>query len=342
MRAITESAGEGESSEAVTAYYQRVKEELAALPGVNGVAVASAPPLFGWRGNNGVLPEGWDDPATAPIAERRLVSSDYFDVVGIRLAEGRGLQPSDEAEGARDVVVVSQGLADLAWPGESAIGKTLQHWSYEAAVVGVAENVRDEEIQSVTELSYYAPGRRVASLQGPFVIRMTGDPGSQLPAIRSRIWSVDPDVPITRMAPMTDLMAADAAAERYRARLMAAFSILAGLFALMGIYGVTSRSVARRTQEIGIRVALGAATAQVHRMVTLQALRLATAGVVLGVIGAVAIGGVLDRFLWGVSRTDPATLVLVGLGLLMAAAASALPPARRATRVDPLTALKTD
>jgi ABC-type antimicrobial peptide transport system permease subunit len=169
---------------------------------------------------------------------------------------------------------------------------------------------------------------------------VSGDAVSLIPALRERIWSVDPEVPITRVATTEELMAGRLSEQVYRARLMNIFAGLAGLFALLGIYGVTSRSVARRTQEMGLRVALGADRGRVHALVTLEAVRLAVFGVAVGVVGAGAVGGVLERFLWGVTRTDPITLLSVGIALPLLAALAALLPARRATRVDLLVALK--
>lgn len=323
-------------------YYQSMLDEIGAIPGVTAVAVSSVPPFFGYRGNNGVQPEGWDESQSAPMAERRFVSLGYFETLGIPIVDGRAFDRTDDVVGGAPTVIVSKGLADLAWPGESAVGKKLSHWVRDATVVGVAATIRDEDLQRETELAYYAPARQSNAVQGPFVIRTSGDPTAIIPTVRERIWSVDPDVPITRSEVMTDLMANDIAAQRFRARLMVLFAGLAGLFAMMGIYGVTTRSVARRTQEMGLRVALGADTGQVRSLVTWHAVRLAAAGVAAGLIAAVAVGGVLERFLWGISRFDPVTFATVAIALPLFAAITAIPPARRATKVSPLVALKAE
>lgn len=323
-------------------YEQQIVDEVAALPQVEDVHTSSAPPFFGWRGNNGVLPEGWADPENPPVAERRFVTPGFLEFMGIPLVEGRDLEPADFDEGAEPVVVVSRGLAELAWPGESALGKTLDHWTAGARVVGVASDVRDERLDGTTELAYYAPNAPFVGPGQPLMIRVAGEPGAAIPSIRDRIWSVDPDIPITRVAAMDELMSDRISNQVYRARLMAVFAGLAGVFALLGIYGVTSRSVARRTREMGLRVALGAGRGRVRGLVTFQAVRLAVYGVLLGVVTALAVGGVLERFLWGVTRTDPVTLVAVGIGLPLLAALAALPPARRATKVDPLVALRAE
>ena len=327
---------------AFRAYEREIIEEVAALPQVEAVHSSTAPPFFGWRGNNAVLPEGWADPDNAPVAERRLVSAGFHEFMGIPLLEGRELTAADFLEGAEPVVVVSRGLAELAWPGESALGRTLDHWTQGARVVGVAGDIHDERLGGATEIAYYAPKAPFVGPGAPLVMRVSGDPDQVIPAIRERIWSVDADIPITRVATMRELMRDQLSGQIYRARLMTVFAALAGIFALLGIYGVTSRSVARRTREMGLRVALGADRGRVRGLVTLQAVRMAVFGVAIGVAIAMAVAGVVEGFLWGVTRTDPVTLLVVGLGLPLLSALAALPPARRATRVDPMVALKAD
>lgn len=337
-----DSGDEEADAAAFRAYRQEITDAVASLPQVEAVHSSSSPPFFGWRGNNWVVPEGWHDPDNPPVAERRLVTPGYVTFLGIPLLEGRDLEPSDFDDGAEAVVVVSRGLAELAWPGESAVGKRIDHLTAGARVVGVADDIRDEQLDASTELAYYAPNAPFGGGGDALVLRVSGDAASLIPALRERIWSVDPDIPITRVATTEELMAVRISEQVYRARLMNVFAGLAGLFALLGIYGVTSRSVARRTQEMGLRVALGADRGSVHGLVTLEAVRLAVFGVGVGVLAALAVGGVLERFLWGVTRSDPITLVAVGVALPLLAAIAALPPARRATRVDPLVALKAE
>ena len=163
-----------------------------------------------------------------------------------------------------------------------------------------------------------------------------------VPVLRESIWSVHPDLPITSTVPMTELMSASIGAQRYRARLMAVFAILAGVFAVMGIYGVTSRTVARRVREMGIRVALGAERRQVVWLVVRQGLRLAGAGVALGILISMAAGRLLASMLFGVSTGDPLTLIGIALLVTGAAVVASVPPSYRATRVDPMSALRAE
>ncbi len=328
---------------AAQAYRTQITEALASAPGVTTVHSVSSPPFFGWRANNGVAPEGWADPDNGPVAERRFVSPGYFESMGIPILEGRGFEANDEIPDGEWVTVVSEGLADLAWPNESAVGKRLEYWGdRDSRVIGVVGSIRDEDLETRTDLAFYAPAAQGGGLGAPYMVRVSGDATAAITALRERVWSVDPNLPITRIATVDDLMSDQLAAQRYRARLMTVFAALAGLFAVLGIYGVTARSVARRTQEMGLRVALGADRGSVHAMVTKEAVRLAVVGVVVGIAAAVAIGGVLERFLWGVSRADPVTLAAVGIGLPLLAALAAVAPARRATNVDPLQALKAE
>ena len=337
-----QSEDEDESRRSLEAYVGQISEALEALPGVVGVNSVSSPPFFNWRGNNDVLPEGWHDPEHPPIAERRFVTERYLSFMGIPLVEGRDFERSDYDEGAEPVVVLSQGLAELAWPGESAVGKRVVYWSTDARVIGVAENIRDEELTRVTEMAYYAPMADGRGMGSPFLLRVSGNAADLIPSIRERIWSVDPDLPISRALPMAELVSDQMSQQVYRARLMAVFAALAGVFATLGIYGVTARSAARRVKEMGLRVALGAPMGRIRGTFTLQAVRLALAGIAAGMTASFALGGILDRFLWGVSRTDPVTLVAVAMGLLGLAVLAALPSAQRATRADPLEALRGD
>jgi predicted permease len=328
---------EGVSTTDARADRQRiVREEIAGLPGVESVAVTAVP--IGSFANNSVVPEGWDESRYPPVAERRIVSPNFFEVAGIDIVEGRGLEPQDLADGPT-AIVVSEGLADLGWPNRSPIGSQIEYRAGQTGVVvGVAGNVRDLDLREPTAIAFYAPGGDI----GQMVIRVSGDPEALLPAIRERIQDVDPDVAILQATTFTDQINEEIAEERYRARLMTIFAVFATLLALMGIYGVTSRAVARRAKEMGVRLALGAKAVTVQRMVTIQAVRLGGLGVVAGLALSFAGWRVLERFIWGVSVADPLTLTAVTLAFPAFAAAAALGPARRATRVNPLQVLKSE
>jgi predicted permease len=337
-------AGEQESDSARLAAYDVFMQELVAqlrgVQGVRGVALTSNLPLSPDRSNNDVQPEGYDgDPL---IAERRFVSHEYFDVMGIRIIQGRAFSAEEDRPGVDGRVVVSEGLARLAWPDGNAVGKRFRYWGTDNIVVGVAADIRDEEVQGATALSFYAPRRQAGQLGASLVIRTDGDPTAIAPALRQRIRQVHESIAIISMRPMSELIADDIAAQRYRARLILVFAVLAAVFAVMGIYGVTARSVASRTRELGIRMALGAAQKRILRLVVRQAIRLALAGALLGILVSLIVTRGIEAYLWGVGRTDPLTLVLIALLLGAASVLAALGPGRRATKVEPMVALRVE
>jgi putative ABC transport system permease protein len=320
-------------------FYLRLADEMGALSGVTGVTLTSNLPLSGDRGNNGVELEGYDE---SVVAERRFVSANYFEVMGIRIVDGRAFSNEEDRAGVPGAVVVSEGLARRAWPGESAVGKRFRYWDVDNIIVGVAADVRDEEMHSGTTFAFYAPRRNARQYYGTFVLRTTVDPITLVPALRARLRTIHPDLVIASAEPLTSLVSEQIASERYRARLILVFSTLAALFSLMGIYGVTARNVAARTREMGIRVALGARQKGILGLVVGQAIRLAVIGAAIGIaISFVATRG-LEAYLWGVERTDALTLITIALALAGASVIAALAPGMRAARVDPIEALRAD
>lgn len=339
-------AGSRDPEAALDAYVQEVVDGVAALPGVSSVAVTSIVPLGGSQSNNDVHPEGWDPEAHGGevlVAERRFVSGNYFETVGIPIVEGRGFTEADNGPDAQPAVIVSRGLAERAWPGESAAGKHLAFWGRDPAlVVGVAGSVRDQNLDQETAHAYYVPARQVGAQVGSLMIRIQGDPEGVVPTVRSRILDIDAELPITRLVSMDALRRAEAGAQRYRARLMVAFGVLAAAFALLGVYAVSARAVARRTREIGVRSALGAAQGDVLRMVLGQGLRLAIWGVAVGVGISAVVSRSLEGLLFGVEGLDPGSFLAVSAFVAACAVLACVPPGRRAARVDPSTALRAE
>ncbi len=197
-------------------------------------------------------------------------------------------------------------------------------------------------MEIATELAFYTPSRQMGAQTGAFLVRTVGDPRAIVPALRDRIFGVHPDLPVISTIPMIERMGDSIGGQRYRARLIVVFAALAGLLAFMGIYGITIRSVARRTQEMGIRVALGAERLQVMRLVLHQGAGLAAAGAALGVLVSLFTGRLLESLLFGVSVSDPLTLLGIAVLVTGASVAASLPPSYRATRVDPMVALRTE
>lgn len=288
--------------------------------------------------NNSVSGEGTED---QPVAERRFVSPDFFHVAGIRFVEGAAFTDAQDVPDAPGAAVISQGLAQRLWPGQNALGKRLTYWGErETRVVGVVEDIRDEELHSSTALAFYVPRRQARALGGTFLLRTDGNPALVIPQVRDHVRRVNDAVAVIAAQPMSDLVKEQTAAQRYRARLIVLFAALAALFSLMGVYGVTARRVAQRTREMGIRKALGAENAGIIRMVVRSAAGLALVGAVLGLFAAIGATRVIQAYLYGVSSSDPLTLVSVAVLLVLCAMAAALGPALLAARVDPAVALR--
>jgi predicted permease len=325
---------------AVEAYYQTLVEPIRSLPGVRDVAITSNLPLSSDRSRSDVEPEGYNGPTLA--AERRFVSPNYFSLLGLRLIEGRAFTPQEDLPGAEGKVVVSESLARAAWPGQSAIGKSFRYMDRQALVVGVAADIRDEDVQASTALAFYAPRLQAGQPGGRIVIGVSGDPTKLIPGVRERVRQTDASTMINQLRPLSDFASDQIASQRYRARLIVVFSALAALFSLLGVYGITTRSVAARTRELGIRTALGARRDGLVAVVLGQALKLAAWGGAIGVAASLFITRLIEKYLWGVEPTDPMTLIGAGLLLAAASVVSALAPALRAGRVDPLQALRAE
>jgi predicted permease len=325
---------------AVEAYYRTLVEPLRSLPGVRDVAITSNLPLSTDRSRSNVEPAGYSGPNLA--AERRFVSPNYFSLLGLRLIEGRAFTPAEDLPGVEGRVVVSESLARAAWPGQSAIGKGFRYMDRENVVVGVAADIHDEDVQASTALAFYAPRLQAGQPGGRIVIAVSGDPNDLIPAVRERVRQADAATLINLLRPLSDFASDQIASQRYRARLIVVFSSLATLFSLLGVYGVTTRSVAARTRELGIRTALGARRDGLVAVVLGQALRLAVIGGVIGVAVSFVVTRSIESYLWGVERTDPVSLLGAGFVLAGAAVLSALGPALRAGRADPMQALRSD
>lgn len=240
------------------------------------------------------------------------------------------------------VIVVSQSFVDSVFPNEEALGKRLIIWSgtrnepYE--IVGIVGDIRHQSLQVEPTPTMYIPTR--APVRVTLVIRTQADPLSLVGGIRKEVNALDPDQPIAAIRLMTEWVAMSAAGARYRTTLLGLFALLAIVLAATGLYGVMSYSVARRTQEIGVRMALGARPLDVLKLVLRQGMILTLIGVVVGLAGALALTRVMSSLLFGVTERDPITFGVVAALLIAVAFIACFVPARRATRVDPLLALR--
>jgi putative ABC transport system permease protein len=324
-------------------FFAQALEAVRQVPGVTAAAFTSQLPLSGDDDEYGARFEG-DDPKSGYNVFRYAVSPGYFETVGIPLRRGRLLDAHDAA-GAQPAIVISESLANTKFPNQDPIGKrvhvgpTNQPWF---TIVGVVGDVKQASLAaSETDAVYTTPEQwYYADDTMSLVVRARGDAAALAPSVRGAVWSVDKDQPIMRVATMESLLAATAAARHFALILFEAFGIVALVLAAVGIYGVLSGSVAERTREIGIRLALGAQLRDVSRLVVGQGLRLALVGVAIGLAGAFAVTRLMTSLLFGVSATDPATFFLVAALLTAVALLASYIPARRATKVDPMVALR--
>jgi putative ABC transport system permease protein len=328
------------------AFFATVTEQIGALPGVDTVSLASALPIGagGFYLGRAFLAEGWAEPPASTEIDGmwNAVSPGYFATLGIPLLQGRDFQPRDDSA-ATMVMIVNRAFAEKMFPGENPLGKRVQSWRDERIlreVVGVVDDVRylgaEDELRPLVFVPYAQDswsGMRILA-------RTQGDPRGIVNAARSIVATMDRDIAVAEVATMDDAMAASLASPRFATYLLSGFAGMALLLVAIGLYGVLSYSIAQRTHEIGIRMALGAQVANVIRMVVREAAVLLGIGIVIGAAGALALSRVMESLLYEVSARDPITFVTVVAILAAVGAAAAYLPTKRATRVDPLIALR--
>ena len=322
-------------------FFEQLETRVAGLPGVEAVGLITDLPLSGEARDMPYRVEG--RPATSDIAfvDFRHVDKHYFSAMRIPLRRGRNFT-EQEVRQSDKAIVVSQAFVDSVFPNEEALGKRLIIWSgirnepYE--IIGIVGDTRYQSLQGEPSATMYVPTRELLFVN--LVIRTQGDPLSLVGGVRKEVNALDPDQPIAAIRPMTEWVAMSAAGARYRTTLLGLFALLAMILAATGIYGVMSYSVAQRTQEIGVRMALGARPLDVLKLVVRQGMMLALIGVIVGLAGALALTRVMSSLLFGVTERDPITFVAVAALLIVVAFISCFVPAHRATKVDPLIALR--
>ena len=327
--------------------YQSVLRHLQALPGVQAAGATAIVPLSGATESTAIRFS--DHPPTSrldiPMANYTMVSPGYFSAAGTPIVRGRQFLDSDTAS-STPVAIISAALANKYWPGQDPIGKQIAPRGRVfpmTTVIGVAADVKRLSLrESPPPEMYVAYTQKVwPSLQTmDVVVRTTQDPASITTSARDTVHAVDPDLPFANVRTMNDLVSESMAQPRFAVLLLAAFGGLALLLAAVGIYGVISYNVAQRTQEIGVRMALGAQRGNVLQIVLAQGGRLVCAGVAIGLVVAMAVTRVMNSFLYGVQATDALTFAAVVILLVLVALAACYIPARRAMKVDPMVALR--
>src|SRR3989475_656988 len=314
-------------------FFEQLETRVAGLPGVEAVGLITDLPLSGEARDMPYRVEG--RPATSDIAfvDFRRVNKNYFSAMRIPLRRGRNFT-EQEVRQSDKAIVVSQAFVDSVFPNEEALGKRLIIWSgirnepYE--IIGIVGDTRYQSLQGEPSATMYVPTRELLFVN--LVIRTQGDPLSLVGGVRKEVNALDPDQPIAAIRPMTEWVAMSAAGARYRTTLLGLFALLAMILAATGIYGVMSYSVAQRTQEIGVRMALGARPLDVLKQVVRQGMMLALIGVHVALAGAFALTRVMSSLLFGVTQRDPITFVAVAALLIVVAFISCFVPAHRATR----------
>jgi len=339
----------------VAAFYENLLGRVRSLPGVKGAAVADSVPLS-ISGGTVMQTEGQPfEQSALNSAGWRVVSPDYFRTLGVRLLRGRFLEDADQ-ERSPAVAVINETLARAHWPNEDPLGRRLRllNRAPERAttvfltVVGVVADVKNDGLTGAARQEVYVPLRqREAAIDGmgftqqmSLVMRTSVEPLNLGNAIRQEVWALDRSVPITNVRTMEQILATATVQPRFNTILLGIFAAVALILAAVGIYGVLSYSVTQRTHELGIRVALGARPGDVLRLVVRQGMLLTLLGVVIGLAASLALTRLLTGLLYEVSATDPATFVLIALLLTGVAFVACWIPARRATKVDPMIALR--
>jgi len=267
--------------------------------------------------------------------------SDYFRTMGIPLRSGRGFTTGDR-EATEPVIVINETLAERCLPGESPLGRRIRFNEQWYRIVGVVADMRlpDLVASGVGELQVYFPAHQAPDPRMTLVVRTTGDPGPLAGTLKARLWSIDPQVAVTRVATGDALLASSLASHRFNALLMVLFSAVAALLAVVGVYGVVAHSVSRSTHEIGIRLALGATSGDILGHLIRRSMAAVALGLAAGVAAALALARALAGLLHDVSARDPATFAVLTVLVATLALVATWIPARRATRLDPLGALR--
>jgi predicted permease len=322
------------------AFFQRALERVRTLPGVEAAGAVSPLPLSGAHSSTAFSIEGRPpSPGQTIQAGRRWASPDYFKTLRIPLRTGRLFGESDGAE-ATPVVVINESLARQYFANENPLGKRLAFDSTWREIVGVAKDVKYSGLEDEAGPEFYLPMAQVPAVFMTLVVRASGDPAPMAPAVRAQIWAVDKDQPVSNIRTMEQLLANSVAPRRFNLLLLGAFALAGLTLAGIGLYGALSYTVAQRTREIGVRMALGAQTSDALRLVIGEGMKLALIGALLGLGGALALTRLMKTLLFEVSATDPLTFIVIAAVLIIVALLACYIPARRATKVDPIVALR--
>jgi predicted permease len=332
------TARQFENRDAALAYYSAFGDQLASVPGVKERGAVSALPFTSSVGWGNINVEGWvPEPGQELQVDQRTATSNYFSTMRIPLISGRAFNDADLTQNSAPVVIIDKKFAQRFWPKGDAIGKHL--WNDPAkklTIVGVVGTVKQYGLDVDGRIVLYRPGPSA----GYQVARTSGDPGTVARAMIRKIHEIDPTLTVFDVRTMSDRMSGSMARQRFATTMLGVFAAFALVLAVVGVYGVMSNLVAQGSRDIGVRMALGAERSGILLMVLRQGMEMAVVGVIVGLLGAIALTRVMASLLFGVSATDLVTFSIVPVVLIATATLAIYVPALRATRVDPTVALR--
>jgi putative ABC transport system permease protein len=328
---------------------ERITSALQAIPGVTKAGATSVMPFGGSWSTGSFSVEGYQAPQNVPgpWGDIRTVTPDFLPTLGVSLLKGRQFNEQD-ASNAPNVVIVDEEMAQRYWPKEDPVGKRITfnnltdstiQWIH---VVGVVGHTMHEGLDGGRRVQLYFPLKQSAEMFMNFALRTTGDPTAVTAAAKAALQGVDPDLPLSGVNTMERLMDQTTGPRRFSMLLLGMFSVLAAVLASVGLYGVMSYNVTQRAKELGVRLALGAASRDLVGLILEQGMRLALVGVGIGLVAAYALTRLMSTMLFNVSATDPLTFVAIALLLLGVTLLASWIPARQATKVDPIIALRAE
>jgi predicted permease len=323
-------------------FYRRVLDKVQQIPGIQSAGLTDVLPLGQQNDReyftieNRPLPQG-----ETLVADFRRISPHYLKTMGIALLQGRTLTERDVRD-APPVILIDETLARHYWPNENAIGRRMWLWGKSREVVGIVGQVHHYGLDKQPEPTIYAPYEQMSNKAMALAVRTTMNTPALVKAVKQAVWSVDPGQPVFQIRSMDDYLSLANTAPRISTSLLAVFAAVSMLLAAIGIHGVVSYGIAQRTREFGLRMALGSTPGQLTQLVIHKGIKTAFIGLLAGMAGASALASAMRTLLYGVAPLDPAVMIGVAVLLLAVTLIANYIPARRATRIDPMEALRQD
>jgi putative ABC transport system permease protein len=347
---VTAPSGAYTTPESITGFYEQLLESVRAIPGVRGAGAARLLPLASTMGDSFLRPVGYEPgPDEGTQGDWQWATPGYFETMGIRLLDGRAFDERDR-RGGQPVVIVNEVVARRYWGDESPLGRAMLAGGAAdtAVVIGVVGNVSHNGLTSEVKSRYYVPHAQVhpdwigTTRSLTLTIATDGPPSAYVDAVRREVQALDPSIPLAEVRTLDEVLASAVAQPRFAMVLLGAFAVIAIALALIGVYGVLAYAVSRRTQEIGIRMALGAARPAILGMVVRQGMAHVAVAIAIGAAGALALSRMLGSLVFDVSTADPLTFGAMALLLAATGLLACWLPARRASGIDPVQTIRSE